>query len=307
MVTNFSNSGYDEGIIHIFNARTHALKFQQKLGIRDWTGSNRVVRIGDVDGDGRTEFVVTTSDLYNGVIQIYDGATCTLKRQSTMYSNSSFSALAIGDVDNDGKIEIVAAAYGGAQGVNLVVFDGATLQEKWRSVDLGINGASVYDIKLADLDRDGHPEIIASLTGSRLIVFDGVNHVLKLMEASNARAIEVVDLDGDGFLEILVGRNDGKIDVYDGVTFAIKNTAITFGNTPIDALRVADLDGDGTKEWLIASNGVLSILDKGVLKWRSNNLGNNLGKNNSIAVKDVDGDGRLDIFIGTEPVLYQFE
>jgi len=310
MVTSFSDSGYAEGIINVFNARTHVLKFQQKLGTRDWMGSHRSVRIGDVDGDGRTEFVVTTGDLYDGMIQVYDGVTGSLKRQSAGYSGNFFSALAFGDVDNDGKVEIVAGQgreHTGAQGVYLIVFDGDTLQEKWRSVDLGVYWGAVYDIKLSDLDKDGHKEIIATVADNRLIVFDGLNHTLKLMIDSPARAIEVDDYDGDGFLEILAGRNDGRIDVYDGVTFAIKNTVSIFGNTPVDALKVADLDGDGTKEWLVASNGVLSILDGGGLKWRSSNLGTNLGKNNNIAVRDVDGDGRQDVFIGTDPVLYQFE
>jgi hypothetical protein len=114
-------------------------------------------------------------------------------------------------------------------------------------------------------------------------------------------------VDGDGFPEILVGRNDGTIDVYDGVTFNIRKNVPTFGTTAVDALKVADLDGNGTKEWLIASNGVLSILDVHGLKWRSSFLGSNLGKNNSIAVKDTDGDGRQEIFIGTDPVLYEFK
>ncbi|HXE95958.1 MAG TPA: FG-GAP-like repeat-containing protein, partial [Dongiaceae bacterium] len=307
MVTSYSNSGYDEGIIHIFNARTHALKFQQKLGTRDWSGNNRAIRIGDVDGDGHTEFVITSSDLYNGVIMVYDGATCTLKRQSTTYSNISFNVLAIGDVDNDGKIEIVTALTGGGQGVHLVIFDGTTMKEKWATVDLSVSGSSVYDIKLANLDKDGHPDIIVSMSDKRLIVFDGVTRFLKQMIDSPARAVEVADVDGDGFPEVLVGRNDGTIDVYDGVTFAIKKNVPTFGTTAVDALRVADLDGNGTKEWLIASNGVLSVLDGQGLKWRSSYLGSNLGRNNSIAVKDIDSDGRQEIFIGTDPVLYEFK
>ena len=310
MVSESSNSGYDGGIIHVFNARTHALKYQKDLGTLDWMGSHRAVRIGDVDGDGRTEFVVSSSETYDGFIRVYDGATGTLKKQSAGYDGNFFSAIAIADVDNDGKIEIVAGmgrAHTGAAGVYLVVFDGGTLQEKWRSVDLGIYWGSVYDIKLADLDKDGHQDIIATMTDSRLMVFDGVTHVLKLMIDTPAQAIEIADVDGDGFPEMLIARNDGSIDVYDGVTFAIKKTASTFGSTPINALRVADLDGDGTKEWLVASDGVLSIVDGQGLKWRSSYLGYNLGKNNSIAVKDVNSNGRQDIFIGADPVFYQFD
>jgi hypothetical protein len=194
MVTATSNSGYDEGIIHVFDTLSHHLEFQQKLGVPDWMGNNRVVRIGDVNGDGRSEFVVSTANLYDGMIKVYDGATRALKGQTAGYSGNFFSAIAIGDVDNDGKVEIVAGQgreHTGAQGVYLIVFDGATLQEKWRSVDLGDYWGSVYDIKLADLDKDGHQEIILSLTDDRLIVFDGVTHAAKLMLNTPARALEV--------------------------------------------------------------------------------------------------------------------
>lgn len=310
MVSTSSDNANNDGILHIFNARTHALKYQLNLGTRDYDADCRVVRIGDVDGDGRLELVVSTADYFNGVIRIYDGATFTLKRQSPIQTDRVFTALALADADNDGTIDIVAAQRGGwHEGAYLVVLDGVTMQEKWRSVNLGVNAKYIKDIKVADLDKDGHPDIIASLTDNRLMVFDGVNHTLKLMTESPARAIDVVDVDGDGYPEILAGRNDGKIDVYDGVTFALKRTVSTFGNSPVDALLVTDMDGNGTQEWLVASNsipgsGVLSILDSNGLKWRSGNLGLNLGNGNSIAVKGINGDSRKGIYIGSGTTLY---
>lgn len=311
MVTASSNSGTGGGIIHVFNATTHALKYQKDLGQLDWMGYNRAVRIGDVDGDGHTEFVISASSTYDGFVSIYDGATGTLKRKSSGYSGNFFSALAIGDVDNDGKVEIVAGMgreHTGAAGVYLVVFDPDTMQEKWRSVDLGVYWGSVYDIRIADLDKDGHPDIILTMSNNSLIVYDGVTHVQKKLITTPARALEVADVDGDGLLEVLVGRNNASIDVYDGVTFAIKKTVSAYGTTAVDALRIADLKGDGNLEWVVASNGVLSILDaQGGLKWRSGSLGSNLGRSNSMAVKDVNGNGRQDIFIGSDQVLYQFE
>lgn len=303
MVSYRSESGYDEGVIHIFNARTHALEFRQKLGIMDWMGV-RSVEIADVDGDGKTEFVVTTADLYDGVIRVYDGATHLLKKQSAEYSGNYFSALAVGDVDGDGSVEIVA----GAKGTYLLVLDGATLQEKWRSVNTGASWDGIYDIKLADLNGDGRREIVASCSGSRLVVYDGVTHDLKLLIQHPARALEVADIDGDGGMELLVGRTDGRVDVFAGSGLTQKRTVNTYRMTSVDALRLADLDADGKVEWLVASGGTLTVLgDTGALRWRSGDLAENLGLYNHIGIKDSDGDGRKEIYIGSQVSLYQFE
>jgi hypothetical protein len=311
MVSFESDSGYGEGIIHIFNARTHALEFQQKLGTMDWMGV-RSVKIGDVDNDGKTEFVVTTGYVYDGFIRVYDGASHTLKRQSASYSGNYFSALAVGDVDGDGKTEIVAGQgreHTGATGSYLIVFDGATLQEKWRSVDMGSGWGGIYDIKLADLDGDGHTEIIASTGGTnRLIVYDGMNHDLKLLKEHPAQALAAADVDNNGALELLAGRTDGTIDLFDGKTFALKKSVSSFGTSSVDALRIVDLDGDGVKEWLLASGGLLTVLDgQGGLKWRSADLSGHLGAYNHLEVKDTDADGRLEVFVGADTALYQFE
>jgi hypothetical protein len=311
MVSFKSNSGYDEGVVHIFDARSHALEYREPLGIMDWMGV-RSVAIGDVDGDGVTEYVVTTGNLYTGVIRVYDGTTHALKKESAGYDGNYFSALAVGDVDGDGSVEIVAGQgreHTGATGTYLIVFNGATLEEKWRSVDLGSIWGSVYDIELADLNGDGRMDIAASLSGDRLIVYDAENHDLLLLAERAAHALEVADLDGDGAPELLVGRDDGQIDVLDGVTFEVKETVSTYGSAPIDALRVSDLDSDGSGEWLATRGGGLVVLggeDHGI-RWKSHDLSENLGLYNHLAIRDTDGDGRKEVFLGDDLALYQFE
>jgi len=310
MVSENSLYGNDEGIIYIFNARTYALKYQKKLDVNDRFCENRNVKIGDVDGDGKNEIVLITSDstgcYSSGLIQVYEGSTCSLKKQSQIVESESYSAMALGDLDGDGKVEIVTGAEG-----HLVVLDGTTLLEKWKSVDLRNPLGDLYDIKLADLDKDGHGEIIASMTNKRLIVFDGVSHVLKQMIESPARALGIVDADGDGFLDVLVGRENGLIDVYDGLTFTLEDTVFTFNIAPVDALFIADLDGTGSEEWLLSAAGQLFILqgkgDGHGLVCQSLYLGPSLGKSNHMAIKDVDLDGYQDIFIGTYLDIYQFE
>lgn len=309
MVSFESESGYEEGVIHIFNARTHALEFRGRLGIMDWMGV-RSVEMGDVDGDGRTEFVVTTGNIYDGVIRVYDGASRTLKKQSAGYSGSYLSALALGDVDGDGRMEIVVGQgreHSGATGSYILVLDGQTLEEKWRSVDTGGSWEGIYDFALADVDGDGHKDIVATISGSRLMVYDGVNHDLKLLLPHASRAVVVADVDGAGGLELVVGRTDGRIDVFDGSTFALKTTVSSYRNASVDAIRILDLDGNGVAEWLVASGGMLSVIDGSGLVWRSGELSSNLGWYNHLAVKDCDGDGRKEIYVGSQDSLYQFE
>lgn len=311
MVSFESESGYAEGVIHIFEARTHALEFRQKLGLMDWMGV-RSVKIGDVDGDGKTEFVVTTGNVYDGVIRVYDGATHLLKKQSAGYNGNFFTALAIGDIDGDGNVEIVAGQgieHTGATGSYILVFDGATLQEKWRSVDTGASWSGIYDIKLADLNGDGHKEIIASSSGTeKLMIYDGVNHDLRLLISNPARALETGDVDGDGVQELLVGRNDGKVDVFSGDTLLLKRTVSTWSSAAVDAVKVADLSGDGRLGWLIASGGVLGVLGgDGTLRWISGDLAANLASYNHIGVKDCNGDGKKEVYLGSSLSLYEFE
>lgn len=120
--------------------------------------------------------------------------------------------------------------------------------------------------------------------------------------------MEVADIDADGTSELLVGRTDGRIDVFDGKSFTLKKSVGTFSTVPVDALRLADLDADGNTEWLLASGGVLTVLDAaGGLKWRSGDLSASLGLYNHIGVKDCDGDGRKEIYVGSLLALYQFE
>ena len=108
MVSFGSNSGYDEGVIHVFDAQTHALKWQTLLGIPDWMGVRSVKDQEMSIMMAIQEMVVTSAKIYDGVIQVWDGKTQSLKRQSAGYNGNFFTALAIGDADSDGRTEIVA-------------------------------------------------------------------------------------------------------------------------------------------------------------------------------------------------------
>jgi len=312
-----SSNGFDlEGYLYIFNGKTHAIKYRRDLGAAERAGINSIW-IGDLDGDRRTEYVITLSaGVYAGNIAVYDGATGVIKGKTTVSEGIYYSALAVADLDMDGRKEIICGekpAYSG-KATHIVVYDGSSLQEKWRSGEFYQSGPPIYDIAIADVDGDGHLEIIASasseyFTVGRLAVLDGMTHQQKLLLDHPARAVAVADIDGDGRKEILVGRKDGKIDVLDGKNFSVKKTVLTYNPASVDALRVVDPTGTGSGDWVVAGGGVLTVLGGhgDTLQWRAKNLSGSLGLFNHIGVKDSNHDGRSEFVIGSDLCLYDFQ
>lgn len=310
MASNSSNSGYDDGIVSIFDADTHALEWQSidLPGIRTLFGIGSL-RIGDVDQDGHTEFVLATANSYDGLIQIYDGATHTLERQSTKFTGAIMTALEVGDVDGDSKTEIVAGQLHenySATGISIIVFDGETAAVEWQSTNLGIN--SVYDIQLADVDQDHQMEIIVSVKGGAVYVFNGVTHVLETLIPTTAYSLAVADLNQNGMQSILIGLSNGTVDVYNGASYGLEKT-IVFTTKPIACLNFVDVNNDLVPEWLVCSSGQLMVYtnDANTLLWQSRYLGDDLGWFNQIPTGQFDLDSNPEIVVGSTDALYQFE
>ena len=308
-----SQSGYKDGVIQIFDAETHDLEWQSAdlPGIIAWSGV-RSVRIGDVDQDGQTEFVIATADTYDGLIQIYNGSTHELERQSVELSGTSLTALELGDVDGDGQIEIVAGQEHettAAAGIQLVVFDGSTAAVEWQSTTLDTGYLVIYDVLLADIDWDGQVEIAASVRGGDVFIFNGKTHVLEYQIDTQAYAIESADLDGDGMPSLLVGRDYGSVEIYNGKWHTLEATYY-FSSKPIACLKMADLDQDQTPEWLVCSGDALRVYSKvGELLWQSRDLtvSSSLGGFNQIPVGQMDDDTAIEILVGSVDALYQFD
>ncbi|GAP12416.1 protein containg conserved repeat domain [Longilinea arvoryzae] len=312
MASKSSNTGHDDGIVSIFDADTHALEWQSEdlPGINAWFGISSL-RIGDVDQDGQTEFVLATSDIYDGLIQIYNGATHTLERQSKKNSGESTTALEIGDVDGDLKMEIVvgwASRNTGGLGPYITVFDGETSEVKWQSINQDTYRGNVYDIQLADVDQDHQVEIIVSIKGGSVYVFNGVTHELKALIPTTAYSLAVGDMNQNGRQSILVGLSDGAIDIFNGTSYVLEKT-ISFTTKPIACLKYADLDKDEIPEWVVCSSGYLMVYtsDTEDLLWQSSYLGDALGGFNQIPINQIDHDSNREIVVGSSYALYQFE
>jgi len=105
----------------------------------------------------------------------------------------------------------------------------------------------------------------------------------------------VADLDGDGHPEVVWGSYD--VVAVDGATGALEWRAASSSRV-WPGIVVADLVGDGTPEVVVGrSSDQLTVYDRnGSVVWTRNPFGS--GEVRTLAVEDLEYDGRLDIVVG---------
>jgi outer membrane protein assembly factor BamB len=173
----------------------------------------------------------------------------------------SYGSGAVADVNGDGKLEIVFGTYYNDEHLYCVsAADGSVL---WKhKSDRGPFDASVA---IADLDKDGKPEILAADSSSgRLVCLDGAGREKWAIQLPNSTDSPpaVADLDGDGTIEIVVGSmwrkgGAGDVTVYSAATQKAVWTRSVKGCVQSEPCLV-DLDGD-------------KVLDVIVTSWRGDN------------------------------------
>ena len=153
------------------------------------------------------------------------------------------------------------------------------------------NSGLLYHIDVADMNGDGHDDLIVSnrntsISQADILVFENNgsgNFVQRLIDdnAANIEWVEAADLDGDGNLDIISApTSTNAIEIYsgqgDGYVVAQVNEDVSFGGLH---LEVADDAGANLLEVTInVVNGEITLLTSSVtvLSRRQRNLGDHV-------------------------------
>jgi hypothetical protein len=290
------------------------------LRIWTWDGETLVLRgsyegktinsvsVGDVDKDGKPE-IITIGRVANGNQSIAQLSIFRWNGMNLTFSTSVDCCGANGgransvyayDLDDDGVTEIVTAGYSNVIRNNrgqlrVWQFDGTILSLKdnaeWQmvegvySVDVAGNpmgNTVVSNVKVADVDGDGEPEIVTggftyngTETEGQLRIWNWTGGVLNLeksqewvnLDITQPTSISINDVDGDGKKEIVTSgytagygswtpdaagksRAELKVWCWDGKTMTLKQSEDWVIGDAVSAWNVGtgDVDNDGIVE-----------------------------------------------------------
>jgi hypothetical protein len=289
------------------------------------------IAAADYDGDGRVDLAVSTELGYVISVFLNRGNLQFIGPIETAVPSAPFY-LSSADFNEDGRPDIISGTGGGANSVLVLLNTGggkfavredqpvprAPIPQGWADlID------SMIEVLARDLDGDGHADIIAAyyyLGPERpkyddrvLVLFgDGKGGFQGPFFRTNTGTytLGAGDADGDGRIDLVLGEGRAeRVDVLlntgkrDDPGMLVQHSAKGDG---LGALTVGDLDRDGRPD-VVAVGGrsarLLRNLGGGKLSYLqalpvipSQSL-------NTAVLRDLDGDGRLDLAIGYLPDL----
>ena len=285
------------------------------------TGSRpEAVAVGDVNGDGRNDAVMTTSFNFDDVndyklfvlLQGESGQLSPPIKYPTQgsYTNRPLS-VDVGDVNNDGLVDVVV----GNSKASLEVFIQTSTGELEASALYPTAFSTV--IKIADLNNDGLLDVAGiGWGGSDVAVFlQNTNGTLDAGLTYYAPHggyddLDIGDINSDGLTDIVVMSGQGY--AHDNLAVLTQNTGGSFepavfydlgGNELTKGVAVGDVNADGANDIAVTYGGNSPNSKLGV--FYQNGAGglappvshDSFDVPDAVEIADVDQDGRQDIVL----------
>jgi len=248
--------------------------------------------IADVNGDGLDDAVVCTM---NGKLHIFNADGSEHAGYPAEFSGNFIFSAAIADLNQNGRKEIILQTIAG----NFLAIDYNT-QENIAGFPYSLGATTQAAPVIADVDNDGLPEIIATVSTQGVITVINHDGSLAYSHTINKRIEQDVlayDFNGDNSKELI-------FTTYDGYLYAMKADGTSLPNFPLymdtyleGNMLLANLDNDGVCAVFGDTQGMLHAIKADGSQ--AANFPINFTDNLKFAptIGDVDGDGNIDLAV----------
>jgi len=277
--------------------------------------------IADFDGDGKQDIATANKNSPNISVFLNTSTPGTVSFTKTLLSPGVQTLhVTSGDLNGDGKPEILVGENNGSR---VFIFKNSSTvgSLSFALQSITVVGGKVSQIKILDLDLNGHPELVVSdQSASRVFVIANQSTLATIQFAAATGitlpstvvmdGVALGDLDGDGLPEVAVGEFQGK------KVFVLKNKSVPGTLNLVNSLElpaangvvnmcIGDLDGD-TKPEIAATQ----LLGSGVVIFQNQSTTSGLQFSAlpiidtnlqpwGIDFGDLDGDGKTDIVVAS--------
>jgi hypothetical protein len=304
--------------------------FISKASISD-TNTPSSFDVGDIDGDGKPDLVVTyyESDSLSIYRNISTDGNVKFAPPVNIVTEGEPTSVKIADMDGDGKPDIILIdSYNNVLQIylNQSITGSITTSSFGAPSAVSANG-TLGSLTIADINGDGKPDLIVMSTSYQneisMIQNNSTPGHLSLASYTLLEPIGTLtslfatDIDGDGKPDIIVANGSGTVSVFRNVSnggtiqtssFATRQD-IVFPFEYISQITAGDLNGDGKPDLMLVgtysgpftqgSSTVFNLLNTstiGNISFSSQST-NALGQGSLISLADIDGDGKPDIVI----------
>lgn len=294
----------------------------------------------DFNNDGKLDVALSNAGSTDGVIVYINessavGTVDFVEPAVVVESTIKTTNVICGDIDGDGFPDLVANQLGDEGSIFTYLNDGAgnfAAGEEWviPTNDEG-DFRKPGRLALGDLDLDGLPEIVVATEDENVVFYfenssttGNISFIATptslAADANSGSAglggLDIADMNNDGFPDIIASnftesgfyifQNNSQID-----NIAFNTPLFTSSQTSVRTLKTGDLNNDGFIDVILTNSDVSSNNVIEVIENTTTGSGSDISMSTSFMITgirqswgldlgDVDGDGDLDIIVGSE-------